>query len=158
AIFVVCMCCGAAATVAAQADTGAINGVATDETGAAIPDVHITVTNDATALRREITTGAEGTFTVPALPEGRYTLRAEREGFAAHDVSGIIVKANEQVTVQVQLKVAAVSEAVMVTAQKREERLQNVPLPVSVINGDTLASNSQFLLRDYYSTVPGLSQ
>src|SRR5690242_13143009 len=81
--------------------TGTINGVAIDETGAAVPDVRIMVTNDATALRREATTGVEGTFTLPLLPAGQYTLRAERSGFAAHEVTGVIVKANEAATVRV---------------------------------------------------------
>jgi len=46
---------------------------------------------------------------------------------------------------------------VVVTAQKRTERLQDVPVPVSVINAQTLAENSQLLLRDYYTSIPGLS-
>jgi iron complex outermembrane recepter protein len=45
---------------------------------------------------------------------------------------------------------------VVVTAQKRTERAQDVPVPVAVINAQALADNSQVLLRDYYATVPGL--
>ena len=48
-------------------------------------------------------------------------------------------------------------EEVVVTAQKRTERLQDVPVPVSVVRADTLAENNQPLLRDYFSTVPGLN-
>jgi len=47
-------------------------------------------------------------------------------------------------------------EEVVVTAQKRSERLQDVPVPVSVIDAQHLTENSQVLLRDYYSSVPGL--
>jgi iron complex outermembrane recepter protein len=50
-----------------------------------------------------------------------------------------------------------VLDEAIVTAQKRSERLQDVPVPVSVINTDKLASSSQVLLRDYYTSVPGLS-
>ena len=53
--------------------------------------------------------------------------------------------------------VGAQLEEVIVTAQKRTENLQEVPVPVSVINTDALVNNNQVLLRDYYSTVPGLS-
>ena len=49
-----------------------------------------------------------------------------------------------------------VIEEVMVTAQKRAERLNDVPLPVSVINTDNLTDNGKVLLKDYYNTVPGL--
>jgi iron complex outermembrane receptor protein len=48
-------------------------------------------------------------------------------------------------------------EEVIVTAQKKFERLMDVPVPVSVLNADTLASNGQLLLREYYNTVPGLN-
>jgi outer membrane receptor protein involved in Fe transport len=48
-------------------------------------------------------------------------------------------------------------EEVIVTAQKREERLQDVPIPVTVIDANTLAENNQVRLRDYYSSVPTLS-
>jgi len=49
-------------------------------------------------------------------------------------------------------------EEVIVTAQKHgEERLQDVPIPISVLNADTLADNGQTLLRDYYASVPSLS-
>jgi len=48
-------------------------------------------------------------------------------------------------------------EEVVVSAQKREERLQDVPLAVSVINTDQLASHGQVLLQDYFNNVPGLT-
>jgi outer membrane receptor protein involved in Fe transport len=48
-------------------------------------------------------------------------------------------------------------EEIVVTAQKRTERLQDVPVPVTVLNGETLVDNSQTRLENYYTTVPGLS-
>jgi iron complex outermembrane recepter protein len=47
-------------------------------------------------------------------------------------------------------------EEIVVTAQKRVERLQDVPVPVSVISGSTLAETSQVRLQDYFQKVPGL--
>ena len=46
---------------------------------------------------------------------------------------------------------------IVVTAQKREQRLQDVPVPVSVVNPAELARNNQVRLQDFASTVPGLS-
>lgn len=48
-------------------------------------------------------------------------------------------------------------EEIVVTAQKREERLQDVPVPVTVLSADSLVDNNLLQLRDYYSKVPGLS-
>ena len=45
---------------------------------------------------------------------------------------------------------------VIVTAQKRAERLQEVPVPVTVIDTESLISNNTLRLQDYYTTVPGL--
>jgi len=53
-------------------------------------------------------------------------------------------------------KEAVTLQEVVVTAQKREERLQDVPVPVSVINARSLVENNQVLLQDYASSVPGL--
>jgi outer membrane receptor protein involved in Fe transport len=50
----------------------------------------------------------------------------------------------------------AISE-VIVTAQKKEERLLDTPVPVSVISAVSLTENNQVLLRDYASSVPGLN-
>jgi iron complex outermembrane recepter protein len=47
-------------------------------------------------------------------------------------------------------------EEVLVTAQKRTERLQDVPVPVSAISAQTLVDSNQLRLQDYFSTMPNL--
>ena len=46
---------------------------------------------------------------------------------------------------------------VIVSAQKREERQQDVPIPMTVLNPEDLVRNGQSRLTDYFATVPGLS-
>ena len=48
-------------------------------------------------------------------------------------------------------------EEIVVSAQKRVERLQEVPVPVTAINTAALAETDQVRLQDYYMTVPGLT-
>jgi iron complex outermembrane receptor protein len=48
-------------------------------------------------------------------------------------------------------------EEIVVTAQKREESIQDVPISMSVLNTDSLVENNQLDISDYYSSVPGLS-
>src|SRR6185312_5644076 len=48
-------------------------------------------------------------------------------------------------------------EAVIVTAQKREERLQDVPVPVTAISAGALIDSNQVRLQDYFTRIPGLS-
>jgi len=46
---------------------------------------------------------------------------------------------------------------IVVTAQKREERLIDTPQSVSVLSGDTLAKSGKTQFRDFADTIPGLS-
>lgn len=46
---------------------------------------------------------------------------------------------------------------IVVTAQKREERLQDVPVPVTVVSGAALSNTNQVKLQDYFNRVPSLS-
>jgi outer membrane receptor for ferrienterochelin and colicin len=48
-------------------------------------------------------------------------------------------------------------EEIIVSAQKRDERLQDVPIPVSVIGSAALVQNNQVKITVYYTEVPGLS-
>ncbi len=48
-------------------------------------------------------------------------------------------------------------EEIVVTAQKKEERLQDVPLAVTAIDAQTLVDTHQLSIQDYYTRVPGLS-
>jgi len=51
----------------------------------------------------------------------------------------------------------AVLDEIVVTAQKKEERLQDVPIPVTAVSAEILSESNQVLLRDYYSSIPGLN-
>lgn len=48
-------------------------------------------------------------------------------------------------------------EEVVVSAQKRDERLQDVPVPVTAISANTLLESNQIRIQDFYTSVPGLS-
>ena len=75
---------GLAAPAHAQA-TGTVTGVATDDSGAVMPGVTVNVTNTATSQVRTAVTGADGFYTVPLLPPGRYEVKATLAGFKTVD-------------------------------------------------------------------------
>lgn len=52
---------------------------------------------------------------------------------------------------------APLLEEVIVTAQKREQRLIDVPVPVTAISGSTLIENNEVRIQDYFQTIPGLT-
>jgi outer membrane receptor protein involved in Fe transport len=49
------------------------------------------------------------------------------------------------------------STEIIVTAQKRDQRLQDVPVPVSVLNAESLTQGGQNSIQSYFSSVPGLN-
>src|SRR3546814_18065601 len=46
---------------------------------------------------------------------------------------------------------------IVVMARKREERLQDVPLSISAISGDTVANERLFRISDYAGKIPNFS-
>src|SRR5687767_410652 len=60
---------------------GDISGEVRDTSGAAIPGVQLTITNVATGASRSVVTNEVGLYSVPALPPGTYTVKAEKTGF-----------------------------------------------------------------------------
>lgn len=52
---------------------------------------------------------------------------------------------------------ASTSEDIIVTARKREERLLDVPVPVSIVAASYLTETNTSRIQDYYSKMPGLS-
>jgi iron complex outermembrane receptor protein len=70
----------------------------------------------------------------------------------AFGVAPVVSAANEASTDQ-----GAGLEEIVVTAQKREERLQDVPIPTTAIAGQTLVDSNQLRIQDYYTSAPGLN-
>ena len=68
------------AAVWGQGNTGSIWGVAVDQQSLRLPNVSLTLQDSAGGLRRDLTTGADGTFDVYGLPAGDYRLTATLAG------------------------------------------------------------------------------
>lgn len=66
----------------AQSINGTISGAVTDQNGAAIPGVTVTVTNTQTGQTRDAVTNDEGLYRVQGLPVGSYSVKAEKTGYA----------------------------------------------------------------------------
>ena len=69
-----------------------ISGVVTDESGAALPGVEVTVTQTSTGLTRFVITGTGGEYVLPNLPVGPYKLEAKLQGFSTFEQTGITLQ------------------------------------------------------------------
>ena len=81
-IGIVALAIVAIAPVVASAQSGAasITGLVVDETGAALPGVTVTATNQATNVERGVTNEA-GNYTITPVTVGTYVIKAELAGF-----------------------------------------------------------------------------
>ena len=101
----------------AQITRGAISGTVRDATGAVVPGASVTVTNMDTNISRSAVTDAQGFFRVPALEPGRYQVKAELSGFSTVEYKDVRLVSASEVTINPELKVAGVGEAITVVGR-----------------------------------------
>ena len=101
----------------AQQTTGNITGRVLDAQGAAVPGATVTARQPATGFTRTVTSDEEGVYRLQALPVGVYDLVTELSGFSTVEQKGIVVNVGQTLSIDFELKVAAVAETVTVTGQ-----------------------------------------
>ena len=80
-------CLFTSVVIAQVAGVATLQGVVTDNSGAALANAEVTVTNLDTGLALKATTNETGTYRVPALNPGRYSVEAKANGFSASRVN-----------------------------------------------------------------------
>ena len=124
--------------------SGRITGIATDNTGAVIPEAAIEATNTATGEVRRTVTNNAGIYLLSPLPVGAYTVRAQKQGFKAISLTGIHLDVDAAITLDMHFEVGAVSENLTVqasvsdvgtesssvTSSRYVQQVENLPLPV----------------------------
>jgi hypothetical protein len=99
-----------------QEQFGGLTGVATDTSQAPVPGVTITVTNLQTGTARVVITGSDGSYRVPDLAPGRYSIAAELTGFQKIEANNLLILLGRTLNFSPRLEVGAMSETVNVTA------------------------------------------
>ncbi|MGA8110510.1 MAG: TonB-dependent receptor, partial [Acidobacteriaceae bacterium] len=99
----------------AQSDNGSIVGTVTDQTGAAIPNATVTVTNLDTNLEFHATSNGAGEFSIFAVPRGNYKAAVGAQGFQTQTVPFAVQVATAQSLIFKMIP-GAVSTTVQVTS------------------------------------------
>ena len=105
------------AVISAQSTGGRINGRVTDPTGAVIPDVNVTLSNDATGLSTHTQTNKGGDYSFPTVAVGTYTVEFEMIGFKKLTRKQVTLDLNQTLTVNASLALGAATESVEVSSQ-----------------------------------------
>jgi hypothetical protein len=123
-------------TLNAQSNSGSINGVVTDPSGAVIPGATVSILNPVSAYSRTATTDSAGRYQFPNIPFNPYHLAVTMTGFSpfAQDVN---VRSVVAVNLNVSLKVGDVSSSV--TVEGGGDLIENDPTFHTDVDRDLFA-------------------
>jgi hypothetical protein len=155
-LIVLALCCTA---VQAQTFRGTILGTVIDRSGAAIAGATVTIRNLDTGLVRATTTSDDGSYAVPELPIGNYSVTVEKGGFKTAVVTGIRVEVASERRADVTLQPGELAQKIEVSG----DVLPQVESTSNVLGGIVEArvvTNLPINGRDYQKLiymVPGVS-
>jgi carboxypeptidase family protein/TonB-dependent receptor-like protein len=149
--------CGVAV---AQTNTGRISGRVSDVTGAAIPGVTVTITEEGTNISREVRTGDDGVYTATNLRGGVYSVKAEHSGFKKTLKSGYTLVNDGRLSVDIGLETGDVSAMVEVVSTTGEA-LNSVSGEIARVVDSEQVQNLALNTRNFtelFTLIPGATQ
>jgi hypothetical protein len=144
--------------LSAFAQEATIVGTVTDPSGAAVPNVTVSLTNTDTGQVWRFTTGAAGDYVAPGLHIGHFLVRAEASGFKTSEQKDIVLTVGERRRVDFQLELGTTQQSITVEATPVAVQTDTGEVS-SLINGQQItqiATNG----RTFYNLValmPGTS-
>jgi hypothetical protein len=105
------------ALLPAQSTGGRITGRVADPTGAILPNVKVTATNEATGISRDAQTNESGDYVFPEMQVGVYTLSFELTGFKKEVRHGATLQLNAIITLNMVMQIGQAQEVVDVTSE-----------------------------------------
>ncbi|MGA8313850.1 MAG: TonB-dependent receptor, partial [Terriglobales bacterium] len=101
-----------------QTFRGTVLGTVTDASGAVVSGAKVVVRNVNTGQERTAQTSADGSYSVPELPIGTYTVTISQSGFQTSVTSGVVVDVATERRVDAALKAGQVSQTVEVSGEE----------------------------------------
>lgn len=102
-------------SLSAQNNTGRILGTVTDQSGGAVPNGMVVVTNVQMGVARNLTTDSAGEYLAPDLLPGTYAVRVTAKGFQTIERRDILLETGKDVRIDLQLVAGEVTQTIEVT-------------------------------------------
>jgi hypothetical protein len=102
--------------LAAQVDHSSLSGTVLDSSGAVVQGAKVESVSSATGFRRQTMTSSAGTYQIPALAIGAYTVTFSKIGFKSSEFKDVDLAVGQTRTLDARLEVGSISEAVEVAA------------------------------------------
>lgn len=120
----------------AQTTTGSLNGTVSGPDGA-IPGATVTIIDNQTQREITVQSSGEGTFNVPQLEFGTYTVRIQAQGFKTFEATELKIDVGRTYTLNPTLEIGGLTETVTVVAgadtiNAANAELSNTVSPVQI--------------------------
>ena len=109
-----------AGPLSAQVDRAGLKGTVTDPSGRVIPAVSVVAVQNDSGLRRETVGSSDGSYDVPELPVGVYTVTFTTNGFEVLSFDNVVEVVGQTRTLNASLKVSGSNERVEVSASSEQ--------------------------------------
>jgi hypothetical protein len=100
-----------------QGNTGRILGTVTDQSGGAIADATVSITDVQRGTSRTLTTDSSGEYVAPSLLPGTYTVRGEARGFKVFERHNVLLETGKDIQVDMVLQTGSANEVITVTEE-----------------------------------------
>ena len=108
--------------------TGSISGTVTDPSGGVVVGASVTAVNVETGVESSTKTNAEGFYSFPNLPIGRYSARIQAKDFAQFQANDLILDVNTALRLDANLKVGTTTEKVVISATAAQVDTQSTQM------------------------------
>jgi hypothetical protein len=154
AVWILAIGAAAAVSWAQTAGTGALTGVVTDNSGAVVANVEVTVTSEATGATRKVTTGTDGIYRVLLLSPGSYRVEASKSGFKLAYRAGVQIAVTETARLDIELQVGTIEQSIRVQGQT--ELVQTESTALGRVTDEKSVKDLPLVTRNYTQII-GLS-
>jgi hypothetical protein len=115
-----------------QSPLGTITGTITDGQGARVPGVEILATQVSTNLTFKAMSSEDGTYSIPNLPVGPYSVTASAAGFKTVNRTDLVLEVSQRMRVDLTLEIGAITESVTVVGETARVQTEESALGTTV--------------------------
>jgi hypothetical protein len=145
-------------SVSAFAQTTSIVGVVVDSAGAVVPGASVVAKNPKTGTSFETVSSGAGTFTIPSVPTGTYTVTISLSGFKTSVLTDVVANVGNPASVRASLTVGGQQETI--TVEAKSELIQTQASAVSTTIDARQITSLPLTTRavlDFVTLLPGVS-
>jgi len=133
----------------AQVTSAAIVGTVTDASGGALPGATVTARNVETGFTRTVPSNEVGAYRLDFLPIGAYTVEVTLDGFKTGNRSGVVLRVNDTLKVDVALEIGGLTE--MVTVEGEAPQVNTATADISKTIEATAIQSLPLVDRNVYT-------